>query len=148
MSLAYEQYRSLKLARELMFSILRGDRKNLRERASRAVKHFPPLREDGTPLFSYDGFTASSNPSSDPDRPNWISVEDLIRNRVLGSCTTTPWFWECDCDKNHIHDFSELQCKSCGVLKCDAPDARLAEVMLLLIEDSGVSRVGIEARYD
>jgi len=62
MSLKYEQYRSLKMTREFMRDLLDTKEsprtiKNLKERASACLHHFPILDVNGKPIFSKDWFT-------------------------------------------------------------------------------------------
>lgn len=62
MSLRYEQYRSLKRTKELLYDFLDPKKrpktvKEMKERASRCLRHFPALDEKGKPLFSQDDFT-------------------------------------------------------------------------------------------
>lgn len=59
MSLAHEQRRSLLLTRRLLCDLMHHSTRpkrvsELRDRASRCLKHFPPLGDDGWPLFSQD----------------------------------------------------------------------------------------------
>ena len=66
MSLRYEQYLALARTRDLLRDLLTGEnyprtKREMRERASRCLKHFPPLREDGEPMFSRDNFTATNS---------------------------------------------------------------------------------------
>jgi hypothetical protein len=61
MSLRYEQRRALLRSRELLYDLLNPQKrpktvKELRERASSAVRHFPPLDERGEPMWSQDEF--------------------------------------------------------------------------------------------
>jgi len=60
LSLRYEQYWSLKKTREFLYSILKDDKftkKELKNNASRCVKHFPILDKQGQPYWSKDEFT-------------------------------------------------------------------------------------------
>lgn len=62
MSLKHEQHRSLLLTREFLFDLLFTDTRpktvgEIKKRANQCLKHFPPLREDGEPMFSKDGQT-------------------------------------------------------------------------------------------
>jgi hypothetical protein len=62
MSLRYEQYNALRKSRDLLRSLLTAEIrpktvKELREKASRCLKHFPPLYESGQPIWSLDAFT-------------------------------------------------------------------------------------------
>ncbi len=62
MSLRYEQYNALKKTRAFLSNILcvGTDIKSLkamRNAASDCLKHFPPLYENGQPVFSQDEFT-------------------------------------------------------------------------------------------
>lgn len=59
MSLKHEQYQSLLMTRELLYDLLRPDKRpktvaETRERVRRCLRHFPPLRENGGPMFSND----------------------------------------------------------------------------------------------
>jgi hypothetical protein len=61
MSLRFEQRRSLLKVRTLLYDLLNPQRrpktvKELRQRVSSAVRHFPPLDERGEPLWSMDEF--------------------------------------------------------------------------------------------
>jgi hypothetical protein len=61
MSLKFEQYESLKRTRELLFDLLDPKKrpksvKETRNRVFSCLRHFPPLREDGEPVFSNDDF--------------------------------------------------------------------------------------------
>ena len=62
MSLRYEQHRALKETREFLRYILAALKtpvkiKDLRERASNCLHHFPFLMESGKPMWSQDPFT-------------------------------------------------------------------------------------------
>ena len=61
MSLRYEQRRALLKSRELLYDLLNSKKRpktvrELRERASCAVRHFPVLDERGEPYWSLDEF--------------------------------------------------------------------------------------------
>lgn len=61
MSLKYEQYRALYATKEFLRDLLNphtypNTKKEMRERASRCLKHFPYLDETGQPIFSSDEF--------------------------------------------------------------------------------------------
>ena len=61
MSLKFEQYRALHSTREFMWDLLRpgltpGVPRSIRDRASRCLRHFPLLKENGEPMFSRDEF--------------------------------------------------------------------------------------------
>ena len=62
MSLRYEQYRSLKMTREFLRSLLTVDgypktKKEMRGWAYRCLRHYPFLDEQGQPFWSQDEFT-------------------------------------------------------------------------------------------
>lgn len=62
MSLRYEQYRSLKMTREFLRDLLSVEdypktKKEMRERASWCLHHYPFLHESGQPMWSRDEFT-------------------------------------------------------------------------------------------
>lgn len=62
MSLRYEQYTSLKFTQEFLRDLLTVEdypktKREMRERASACLRHFPPLHSDGQPLWSQDPFT-------------------------------------------------------------------------------------------
>ncbi len=59
MSIRREQYRALLYTRKLLTdSLTKNTRpksvKELKQRASQCLRHFPPLRDNGEPLFSDD----------------------------------------------------------------------------------------------
>jgi len=67
MSLRYEQYHSLEATKEFLGDLI--DRSKtpkvpmpIRERASRCLRHFPFLDENGKPTFSKDEFGPDSPP--------------------------------------------------------------------------------------
>ena len=67
MSLRYEQYRSLRMTRDLLYDLLNPPTrprtvKLLRERVLSCLRHYPPLRPDGEPLFSRDDFSGGALP--------------------------------------------------------------------------------------
>ena len=41
---------------------------------------------------------------------------------------TTSLFWDCECEENYIHSFTEETCPACGATREEAPDARVNEV--------------------
>ena len=47
---------------------------------------------------------------------------------------TTPYFWDCNCEKNYIHSKMFTQCSKCGARRDDAgqPDAFVGEVIKML----------------
>ena len=70
----------------------------------------------------------------------WEAVKHALKAEVLGNdregCETIPWMWECECDKNFLHVYSEFpKCNKCGAWDSDQPDARKAEVILKIIEE-------------
>lgn len=61
MSLKFEQRRALLKSRALLYDLLNPKKrpktiKELRQRVSSAVRHFPPLDKRGEPLWSMDEF--------------------------------------------------------------------------------------------
>jgi hypothetical protein len=57
MSLKREQYQALQRSRQLLYELLDSKTRpkrvsELRDRVARCLKHFPPLDENGEPLFS------------------------------------------------------------------------------------------------
>ena len=42
---------------------------------------------------------------------------------------TTSLFWDCECEENYIHSFTEETCPACGATREEAPDARVNEVI-------------------
>ena len=57
MSLLHEQHRSLLHTRQLLFDLLNHHARpktvrELKDRAGRCLKHFPPLDMDGKPIWS------------------------------------------------------------------------------------------------
>jgi hypothetical protein len=61
MSLRYEQYWSLAKTRDFLRELLirpgRWTKKELKDQASRCLKHYPPLTGKGQPIWSNDEFT-------------------------------------------------------------------------------------------
>jgi hypothetical protein len=62
MSLRYEQEASLLMTREFLLDLLRPNTrpktvKQLKERAQRCLRHYPPLDVDGNPIFSSDEYS-------------------------------------------------------------------------------------------
>ena len=58
MSLRYEQYEALRRTREFLRKCLhwpgRVSKKELREQSYQCLRHFPPLYDNGEPMFSND----------------------------------------------------------------------------------------------
>jgi hypothetical protein len=57
MSLKHEEYAALKRSQELLYDLLDSKRrpktvKELKDRVSRCIRHFPMLDKDGKPFFS------------------------------------------------------------------------------------------------
>jgi hypothetical protein len=62
MSLRHEQHTSLLITREFLLDLLNTSTrpktvKELKTRAQRCLRHYPPLDVDGNPIFSNDGFS-------------------------------------------------------------------------------------------
>lgn len=62
MSLRYEQYNALKMTEGFLRMLFDPKHRpktitELKENASRCLRHFPPLEESGKPIFSKDDFT-------------------------------------------------------------------------------------------
>jgi len=62
MSLRYEQEASLLMTREFLLDLLNTSTrpktvKQLKERAKRCLRHYPPLDAHGNPIFSNDDFS-------------------------------------------------------------------------------------------
>ena len=61
MSLRYEQYRALKMTRDLLRDVLHWQgpitHKAIKDMAYRCLKHFPHLDEQGQPYWSNDELT-------------------------------------------------------------------------------------------
>lgn len=65
MSLRYEQENALLITREFLLDLLNTSTrpktvKELKERARRCLRHYPPLTKEGEPLFSTDTFGRES----------------------------------------------------------------------------------------
>jgi len=65
MSLRYEQDNALLLTRELLLDLLNTSTrpktvKELKQRARRCLRHYPPLDGNGNPIFSNDTFGRES----------------------------------------------------------------------------------------
>ena len=61
-SLRYEQYRALMMTREFLRDLLTVERypknkREMRERVSQCLRHYPYLYESGQPIWSQDDFT-------------------------------------------------------------------------------------------
>ena len=41
---------------------------------------------------------------------------------------TTPLFWDCECNDNYVHHYTEQACSSCGCERNESPDSRLNEI--------------------
>ena len=59
MSLRHEQQESLRRTKQFLIDLLDPVTRpktvgGIKDRASRCLKHFPPLRESGEPMFSQD----------------------------------------------------------------------------------------------
>lgn len=54
-------------------------------------------------------------------------LEEMHQN-----CTTTPNYWECDCDDKYIHskEDNDMMCFKCNSNEEDYPDARLHDVLV------------------
>ena len=62
MSLRFEQEASLLMTREFLLDLLTTNTrpktvKELKARAKRCLRHYPPLDVDGNPIFSNDDFS-------------------------------------------------------------------------------------------
>ena len=60
MSLRHEQHASLLITREFLFDLLETSKRpktvnEMKARAKRCLRHYPPLKETGEPMFSNDG---------------------------------------------------------------------------------------------
>ena len=80
MSLRREQYMSLYMTREFLYDLMNSKTRpksvnEMKQRASRCLRHFPHLHENGEPFFSADGFECP--PIYDPRKEN-----DGINNEV------------------------------------------------------------------
>jgi hypothetical protein len=67
------------------------------------------------------------------ERVMWELKLELIDLSGRTSATTTPFFWDCECEDNYIHPKTETTCSICGVRHDEQPDARLQEVLRMLI---------------
>jgi hypothetical protein len=61
MSLKHQQFESLKRTKDFMYSLLDPKKrpktvKEMKDMVSRCLRHYPPLKEDGEPMFSNDNF--------------------------------------------------------------------------------------------
>jgi len=70
MSLRYEQYLSLQMTRDFLYDLLDARKrpktvKATKEKAYRCLRHFPPLRENGEPMFSQDSFPTNKTHKKD-----------------------------------------------------------------------------------
>ena len=51
-----------------------------------------------------------------------------LRTERVGNITLASDYWECACDKNYIHAYTDKHCPRCDVWSVNAPDARADEV--------------------
>ena len=61
MSLRFEQENALIITREFLFDLLETSKrpktvKEMKARTRRCLRHYPPLEENGSPIFSNDYF--------------------------------------------------------------------------------------------
>lgn len=79
--------------------------------------------------------------AQEAEKKAWAVVKATLKAMPDTSATTTPFFWDCECDVNYIHDTDTGQCYKCHVRLLDdpaPPDSRLREVLLMLIEEAGL----------
>ena len=86
------------------------------------------------------GMWISSDAALRRELTGWEAVKHALKAEVLGNdkegCETIPWMWECECDKNFLHVYSEFpRCNKCGAWDSDQPNARKAEVILKIMEE-------------
>lgn len=43
--------------------------------------------------------------------------------------TTTPLFWDCDCERDYIHPAAQNECPVCGAIREEQPDSHVNEVL-------------------
>lgn len=94
------------------------------------------------------GKPTPSQPTGDPydsyfrrELKGWEAVRYALEQEVLGNdvegCETTPWFWDCECEKHYIHSHKDAgYCDKCHVRFEEQPDSRKAEVVLKIIEEN------------
>jgi len=107
MSLRFEQRRALLMAFRLMVDLLHPSTRprtvrEMRERARAAIKHFPPLDENGEPMWSQDEFrtpganTATHRKRTDRTSPGILGEKapsggaDVTRRGATNGKTTNP----------------------------------------------------------
>lgn len=50
---------------------------------------------------------------------------------------TTRYFWDCNCLDNFIHPKTQKDCPDCAAAQEDQPDARVSEVVQMLLRQGG-----------
>ena len=75
--------------------------------------------------------TFNSIEEQDTALSHLLEVPAKILEEMHLNCTTTPNYWECDCDDKYIHDKdTALMCFKCNSNEEDYADARLHDVLV------------------
>ncbi len=51
-----------------------------------------------------------------------------MKTETVGGVTTTPDYWDCECEKNYIHPKNQKTCTVCKAEASDSPDSRVDEL--------------------
>ncbi len=51
-----------------------------------------------------------------------------------GGFFTTSLFWDCQCEDEYIHPYSQVECPVCGARREQAPDSHVDEVICQALE--------------
>lgn len=51
-----------------------------------------------------------------------------LRVENSGEISTTPDYWDCECEKDYIHEKQVLICHVCGTMPDEQPDSQVNEV--------------------
>ncbi len=51
-----------------------------------------------------------------------------LRIENIGDIKITPDFWDCECERNYIHDKNQSVCGVCNTVADEQPNSRVDEV--------------------
>ena len=57
-----------------------------------------------------------------------MNSDPIEVNEITNDGTTTPEFWDCECETNYIHSKTIPMCEACGTTSDEQPDSRLYEL--------------------
>lgn len=64
---------------------------------------------------------------------------DAAMFEMKESCSTTPSYFECECDENYIH-LADTTCPKCGKEQSDCADARIRDVVDNFLSDDYLTK--------